>query len=645
MNLDIKTNKLQISIKHAKLLEQYSVYKITNSSKNTNEYKLFYAGVRDTIQPLAHAVDGKYTLIISDNSDIIRKYSKKYEIKHLHFAELQQEKDVILLKLINSLLVYKSKYFQIDSDPYGLYFIVEKKGSKILTINIDIDRNKYLSLNLVTFIKSNSNKDRYVLQGNKLVRAGPNEKTNQFYIRRNFAKTKSTYKFLGLMMKHSQPLIQESKIYVLIKYIEAIKKYFGDIVSLEFHQMKTYQYDAGKEAKDKKQILKNKVKDAIKTLSCFHIANLTGVDLKSQLDEMKSRIKSFINADVKITHSNSIREDRCNITITQSEEYYERHNVKDPYEAIKKNDTITQNITIETFKKLLQDKKDSLLYVILKELVVKKEIAERKIVLPYSNSITDLVVIYPHKKEKKYFFYKLSIDKSQLIFNELTDKERSICKEIAFSIENNELLEAILCRGENINYIVKTKEFPLPKINEIKSLIDEYHQPISLPSQKILEIWNSVYSNEQKEKMIELKNKLIEDINKYKNILNDTVELTSLTLGKNNNKFKIELENYVGRKLVVSLKGKKEFRHIIESLIGIQYGETESKYFIGVNDNIPQAISNASPIRKVCVYQGENLLYKEILPMLSEYFVKNGDFTVLPYPLKYIREYYIKYTA
>jgi hypothetical protein len=43
-------------------------------------------------------------------------------------------------------------------------------------------------------------------------------------------------------------------------------------------------------------------------------------------------------------------------------------------------------------------------------------------------------------------------------------------------------------------------------------------------------------------------------------------------------------------------------------------------------------------VRKVEAIKG-NLLLDDLLVMMDEYFVKNKELTVLPYPLKYLREF------
>jgi hypothetical protein len=53
--------------------------------------------------------------------------------------------------------------------------------------------------------------------------------------------------------------------------------------------------------------------------------------------------------------------------------------------------------------------------------------------------------------------------------------------------------------------------------------------------------------------------------------------------------------------------------------------------------NIKAEVARNSPYRRITTIEGEVDL-DTILPLLDEYFVKYGELTVLPYPVKYARE-------
>ena len=627
------TNKVNVKINYSKLLKRYYIYKIRNSSKNAKEYQLFYASIRDNIKPLAHATDGKYTLIVLSGGGLAKEYANKYEITELHFAEIQREKEYILLRLLNSLLAKESSYFEIENDPYGLYYLVDVKFSLLLAINISINKEMFLSLNVTTFTKTKNLKDAYRVYENKLVKALKKQDGEQLYKKGNYNNKKSSYRFLGLMKNSNRDLLQNSKVYVLIQYLKEMQRCFKEIVEINLHTMSIKLYDSGSDEKARKEELQEQIKLAIGSQSIY-IVNYTDTDLTKEIEDLKRHIENYIGNSLQISSSDEVQNNTYNLTITHNEDYYKKNKTDDPYISIHKAENIiVQNFTIDVLKKAI--KSTSILQALLKELVIKKEIMDKRLILPYCQFSNKITIIYPYKtKDKRYEFYKAITDGREIDFVELSDMEYHICSEIAFYVDTRDL-EAIIFNGEDIGYIVKTKEFPLPKIQEIQQLVEEYNKPKYLHYKKVLEIWDSIYKHEKKN----LRERLLEELEKIKHPISGEVLLTALRLGKDNNKFKIELEKLSNKKLVVSLKGKRENRHCIESLIGIRYSDIELKYYVGRLDNISESIEKSSPIREVCVYRGKSIL-NMILPMLNEYFVKNGDFTVLPYPIKYIKEHY-----
>ena len=279
MTNNTMTNKLNIKIDYGKLLKQYHIYKIFNNSKNSKEYKTFYTGIYKKIKPLAHAIDGKYTLVILMEDGLARKYSNDYEITQLYFTEIQREKGYILLRLLNSLLAQKASYFEIQSDAYGLYYLVDKKPSTILAIKISIDRDLFLSLNVTTFTKTKSLNDGYIIHENKLIKAVIKKEEEQLYKKGNYKNKKSSYPFLGLMKKNSEDTIQKSKVYVLIRYINEMKKYFKEIIEIDFYTMDINLYDSGKDAVTRKECLHKQIKQTIKSVQFIHIVNYTDTNL------------------------------------------------------------------------------------------------------------------------------------------------------------------------------------------------------------------------------------------------------------------------------------------------------------------------------------------------------------------------------
>lgn len=81
---------------------------------------------------------------------------------------------------------------------------------------------------------------------------------------------------------------------------------------------------------------------------------------------------------------------------------------------------------------------------------------------------------------------------------------------------------------------------------------------------------------------------------------------------------------------------------ILDSQLDIHHFilDKEHYYFVGVNGSgIKQLISRASRIRKINPYKDSKFIFDELLPLMNVDFIKNGDLTVIPFPLKYLREW------
>jgi len=625
------TNKIEVTINYDSLLKQYTIYKIKNNSTQAKDYKKFYKDVKDSIQPLAHVVDGRYMLLALPENRSIDKLDTKYDVKNLKYAEIQREKKNVIINLINSLLAQKSNYFKVDSDPYGLYYLVESKANKLIAIKIYVDKNMYLSLNVAIFIKSKSktNKEKYILKSNKVIRALDDKEDGNYYVKGNYMNSKSTYPFFGLQLNY-----KESKVYVLSKYIESLHHYFKDIITVKFEEVDMKLYDDASDIQHRKEELKNKVISFIEESLSINIVNYTDLALNNDIELLRKNIRLYTNSDIDIFTSYATINDGINITITMDKEFYEKNNIKDPYKDIKLSPALTQNITIEILKKLIiPDSK--LIHALLKEIAIKDEVISKSVKLPYVEVPDGFVFIYPKKDDKVYSFYKVSFTNCTMLFDELTSSEKRVCNEISMSIDKSRHLEAIVIYGKNINYIEKTNGYALPLFQEIDSLLLEYEKTIYLKAETIIEIWDDVYNGTLNDK----KNELLKLIATKQNIKNNEVNILELNISKVQ-KFKNALANHVGKTVTFNLR-KNKYRYIINSLIGIRYKEYDSysKYIVGSEKNIAKTLPRANPIREIRVYRGK-LLANNILGMLSEYFVKNGEFTVLPYPLKYIREYY-----
>jgi hypothetical protein len=92
-------------------------------------------------------------------------------------------------------------------------------------------------------------------------------------------------------------------------------------------------------------------------------------------------------------------------------------------------------------------------------------------------------------------------------------------------------------------------------------------------------------------------------------------------------------------------KGEFEAIYQIGNLLKIKYEYNENDYldgrtfvyYVGAKSK-KLVYPNSCCMRKV-ISLGEKLEYEEVLPLMAVEFVRNSQYTVLPFPYKYLREY------
>ena len=63
-------------------------------------------------------------------------------------------------------------------------------------------------------------------------------------------------------------------------------------------------------------------------------------------------------------------------------------------------------------------------------------------------------------------------------------------------------------------------------------------------------------------------------------------------------------------------------------------------YFVGTKGKgIQQTIPRASVIREIETHGMSEYIFDKLLPLMNVDFVKNGNLTVTPFPIKYLKEY------
>lgn len=245
---------------------------------------------------------------------------------------------------------------------------------------------------------------------------------------------------------------------------------------------------------------------------------------------------------------------------------------------------------------------------------------------------------------------KMEFDSFCDVNNEISEEWEKICcaydliESKQFRVKNK--IDGLFYSDiDNIHAIIETREKTLPNITALMDMVrktdekqkvqkgvlvqamddfeleyQDYHENIKLWKEKLLE----------KEEIITKK--------EVKKVLNMKTNVASL------------FNRFLHEKFGIWIFGewrKEEFDAIyqIGNLLNIKYEYNDNDYddghtfvyYVGAKSK-RTSYPNACCMRKV-VSLGDEIEYEELLPLMVVEFVRNNQYTVLPFPYKYLREY------
>ena len=366
--------------------------------------------------------------------------------------------------------------------------------------------------------------------------------------------------------------------------------------------------------------------------------------------------------------------DAYNIRIIHDGEYYAENEMHDPHSDNLKG-YIVQHITEEAehFTNTKGSSPD--IKKIVQELIIKGDVRERmisifdwkrldsgkdwtfvlrkKIKTKFGENVEHMN--FGNKKAFNYYnYYRLKIDgNGKMEFDAFCDSNQSeteewnkICYAYDFvedkhhGVQNH--VEGLMYSNiDNIHAILLTREKTLPNISALMDTLIETDAKERVSKEILLKAINDFETEyiAAGEIISEWKNKLITK-KSIKKILN----MKSGTASKFNRFLHQKYGIWIDGEL---RKGEFEYLYQIGNLLNIKYDYNENDYldgrafvyYVGAKGNNKKTkYPNACCMRKV-ISLGETLEYEEALPLMTVEFVRNSQFTVLPFPFKYLREY------
>jgi len=626
----MQINRFKIAFNYENIEDDFCIYQI--SKVKHKEYAKFFNQIKDEIKEALSIIYVDYSVYILTKQKIdVGK--TELSIRRQNIENLGEYQEFIIFKLLvyaRSSIVDEKVIF--DSD--GVFYIIKPSKRVYETVLINIQRDNkgkiLFKLNAKNFIKKTTN-SKYVEKRNKykeinsiLIRVKKGENPKEYFVKQKeidgYKRSSVDYLRTNWTKKY------ETKFYTLIRFFRDINKNLKKYISVELDELSFENFKLERTHKKRTEEIDTLIKEKLSSEKYGLVIEDFVKDNRSQkfIYEVRKIIEKDYNSIVtlgKIKNSKSL----FNLIITESVK-----EENDPYKDIKLLSKPTQNILLKNLEKTT-----TVLPVLLKELVIKQDIFNKKLSIPNYQQSKRMSFYYFEKDKEKYLIYKMIIENKKIELNEVIhsqslfekDEKNHIQKMLFLSSQNN-IEPKLIIENEygDINFIYKTNYFVIPNIEHIKNEYNELEKPYYKSYNDLLKL-DDVPSDRENEYL-----EFLETIKKR-----DKVNLRTEIK-------KLKVKNYLADKFNVNLdknlNRSRKKNTVLDVLTGIKYSKIDEKnaYYVVGTKEIGSSFSRTNIIRKIEAIKGK-LLLEDLLIMMDEYFIKNKELTVLPYPLKYLREF------
>ncbi|WP_452218393.1 hypothetical protein [Lacinutrix undariae] len=655
---NIKTNKLSIDINHEQILNDFSIIKFSTSEKYIKYGALFLDEINLETNAKSIAFEqgnsfyALYEKIEISKLDLSKKLQSLKHSDSLTYKLIDNKKELLEIPkhllsqlLINSISTPKHKRLSFNNLTGKLYlfnpnhFQISKTRDKelifkIVGLEFKINNEISLELNVKTFSnvllskKMDFSKKKFkefpkytfIYSTNSLKRilSSDSSNENQFILKqtsKNGILEKNNITFLDFKNLENFKI---SKIGFLKDILLTIEQKLSKYLTISFLSNKSENIERFKS--------KFKIEDQKLNLTLIDLSDTEdSIDI---INELQSEIKNISPlSSVKI----ALKENKngSNIKLINNKNHYKKYNLKDPYKSSIK----TQHLTLQDFK--LSSKAS--IKAILKELILKNDILNKKVsIIDWESFNFTNDWIFGSKLEDIFYFIIIKPNGSLSFEKFIPDLfSQNEFNDLCAIFDNDVNTEFIVKDNQgNLNCIKKTKNYTIPEFDIIYNTLYQESEPIELTKKEADKYIRECIEDKSKLNIVLTNLNAINEWNKQ--------SLLNCFSNRNDKKIFVDfVESKTGEILKSYLRDKTRYE-ILDSQLDIhQFRENDRfYYFVGVKGaGIQQHISRASVIREIEIINNSEFLFDKLLPLMNVDFVKNGELTVLPFPLKYLREW------
>lgn len=664
------TNRFEPHYDYQKIDDDFDIYIVTKESE-----KLYTTNILDipTADFKARAVQylrGAKALVLFDKGTIKESELRatiqdsypdatvrKMDILNQSMREeVFYRKDYLLANLlINTLKSPKSKRFSYHNLTGRLYYRDPswKKKNYIWFLQINFEYGMLLKLSVQTFKKKSEkeNASCYVLDEatGAFRKKLKNDDYGELYIKRSYPTGHNTVDFIGYRDFKS---FCKSKMGVMEQFLRDVKEHLSDYMTLEQCEVKDSTAYKPSKKQDWHLALKSLLKNSnINIDDCCHSSAS-----ESLIAEIAHLFGEQYQTEVQI---GSLQKEMLNLRIIHNAEYYDDHPAQhDPH----KDDVsgyIVQHVTIEDF---FEDGfvNPHAFDKILQELLIKSDNRKKqmtafdwsKLGLDHDFFFVKAEKCKDNYKEKDYcimcvhpdgsFEYEVFCSADEDLSEEQETVKNTFARVESGLMKSAEIECLLFDSPDNVIAIGTTKEFTCPNTYALYDALYQT-QPTTVVRKADLLICLDEFAQvkpdyawtvtEIKEKLSDAKDMLTKrDIHGMMNLKNSAYKELNRWLHT-------EHDLWIYSELKSADSGME-----LGNLSGIKYypsgySENDLYYYVGSKVTAKDKVSRACTIRQVRAEKelpSPDLLFS----MMAVDFVHNGQYTVIPFPIKYLREHF-----
>ena len=438
-----------------------------------------------------------------------------------------------------------------------------------------------------------------------------------------------------------------TKMGVLYDILNALYNEFGTYIYVNFKQ-----YDIDKVLEYKRtslEVYKDIVREEILHSGINIVDAVQSETSEDYLKDIAAGINKII-PEAKCSVGRRLSKKKLNVRYIHEKSFYSDSKV-DPHQEDMR-ECVTQHITVENFK----HQSSAAVYNILKELVIKKDIATGKITLvDWSSYGYKADWLFGVVVEGTYYFMTIHPDGTfeieALERNLFTMTEYDKYMDYFGLNEENKndytgVIGLFKDADGNINLIKDTNVYSMPDYTAMGDVLKNVASEGRFSGKDVVTWLRTVMNITDKIKVQAELDMVIPSIDM--NAEYTKTDIMGLFKGITAKK---EVVRYVfentGIMLYAYLRGEEDRNEYLSGNIDINYieqDEMSARFSVGeIGNGMKYTIERASAVREIQAVDGSRLIFKELLPLMGVEFVRYGMLTVVPFPFKYLREYIEKY--